>query len=65
MGVAEIVIGFQLLGNLNERYASKENIGYSFNALLMAAGITISAMGLIVFIAVGPFIPHIPSISSH
>lgn len=56
MGIAEIIVGFQLIGNLNERNASKETIGYSFNALLMAAGIIVSAMGVIVFIAVS--LPH-------
>lgn len=54
MGIAEIIIGFQLIGNLNERNASKETIGYSFNTLLMAAGIIVSAMGVVVFVAVGP-----------
>lgn len=54
MGVAEIIIGFQLLGNLNERNTSKENIGYSFNALLMAAGIIVGAVGVMNFLAVSP-----------
>ncbi|KAG0136743.1 hypothetical protein HOY82DRAFT_599010 [Tuber indicum] len=51
IGIAEVVVGFFLLGNLNETAASKQNLGYSFNALLTSAGIIVSFVGVVNFAA--------------
>ncbi|PWW75266.1 hypothetical protein C7212DRAFT_322689 [Tuber magnatum] len=51
IGVAQVVVGFFLLGNLNETAASKQNLGYSFNTLLTCAGVIVSFIGVVNFTA--------------
>ncbi|RPA95574.1 hypothetical protein L873DRAFT_1812688 [Choiromyces venosus 120613-1] len=51
IGISEVIVGFFLLGNLNETAASKQNLGYSFNTLLTSAGIIVSFIGVVNFIA--------------
>ncbi|CUS14646.1 unnamed protein product [Tuber aestivum] len=51
IGIAQVVVGFFLLGNLNETAASKQNLGYSFNTLLTSAGVIVSFIGVVNFIA--------------
>jgi hypothetical protein len=48
----EVCVGFALLGNLNEDFASKESIGTAFNTLLLASGVVVTALGVLVYIAV-------------
>jgi len=47
----EVCVGFALLGNLNEDFASKESIGTAFSALLVASGVVVTALGVLVYIA--------------
>ena len=54
IGIAEVIVGFFLLGNLNETAASKQNLGYSFNTLLTSAGVIVSFVGVVNFAAVCP-----------
>ena len=54
IGIAEVIVGFFLLGNLNETAASKQNLGYSFNTLLTSAGVIVSFIGVVNFAAVCP-----------
>jgi hypothetical protein len=61
LGLAEMGVGFCLLGNLNEDFASKESMGTAFNTLLIASGVCVSLTGLFSFIAVR--LPPLPSIS--
>jgi hypothetical protein len=51
-GLALVAVGFCLLGNLNEDFASKEILGTNFNTLLVASGVITSMVGVCTFIAV-------------
>ncbi|KAI5784592.1 hypothetical protein EDC01DRAFT_662632 [Geopyxis carbonaria] len=51
LGIAEVMIGFTLLGHLNEGFASKQNLGNAFHSLLLSTGVIISFIGVCNFIA--------------
>ena len=47
LGIAEIFLGFQLLGSLNEEFAAVEMLGGVLYALLMTSGIAVLVMGVL------------------
>jgi hypothetical protein len=58
LGLAMIVLGFNILGNLNKVATSVENLGLSLWQVVIAGGILSSIMGFFNIIAVSLLVPQ-------
>lgn len=52
LGVAMIVLGVSILGNLNKQATSQESLGTAFWRIVISAGILVSILGFLNIIAV-------------
>jgi hypothetical protein len=60
LGMAMIVVGNNLLGNLNKEATSQENLGMPFWRIVIGAGVIVFALGFINIVAVSTYlIPHV------
>jgi hypothetical protein len=54
LGVTMILLGNEILGNLNKEATSQESLGLAFWRIVISSGIVVIVMGIINIFAVGP-----------